>query len=51
MNTQKLTPKEWQMFEDYLLGLDPQGLDDFKHQMKEDAYQQYPGLKEQQEVA
>lgn len=49
MNTEKLTPEEWQMFENYLLGLDQPGVDRFKQQMKDNAHQMYPDLQKQQE--
>ena len=51
MKYQKLTPEEWKMFEDYLLGLDQQGCSEFKQQMKEDALKMYPDLKQQMEAA
>ena len=52
MNKQdKLTQEEWQLFEDYLLGLDQTGINEFKQQMKDDAYQMYPDLKQAQEAA
>lgn len=51
MKSQKLTTEEWQMFEDYLLGLDQTGINEFKQQMKDDAYQMYPNLKQAMEAA
>ena len=46
MNQNKLTPEEWQLFEDYLLGLDQTGIDEINQQMKDIAYETYPDLKQ-----